>query len=34
MTKNLDAADYGVPQHQLRTFTIAVHRRRWADIDC
>ena len=34
MTKNLDAADYGVPQHRLRTFTIAVHRRRWADIDC
>jgi len=33
-TMVLDAADYGVPQHRLRTFTIAVHRRRWADIDC
>ena len=33
-TMILDAADYGVPQHRLRTFTIAIHRRRWADIDC
>jgi DNA (cytosine-5)-methyltransferase 1 len=33
-TKLLDAADYGVPQHRLRSFTIAVHRRLWDQIDC